>query len=627
MLLCAGSLITWQNDTRHQPGWFGNSYHDSDYLLVRINEPLIEKAKSYKADGLVEYIIHNDSMVKCHGKILLYFAKDSNMQLLQYGDLVVINKPLQRIKNSGNPGGFNYERYAGFQQIFHNVFLKENDWIKTGTNHANAMKQFVFTARDHVLAILRKNINSNKDELGIAQALLIGYTNDLDKDLVQAYSNTGVVHIIAISGMHLGLIYILLVWIFGKIPLINRSKILQVLLILACLWLFALVTGAAASVTRAAVMFTCITVGTTFKRKSTIYNSLAASAFVMLCYNPYFLWDVGFQLSFLAVISIISFQKSVYNWLYIKNKMLDKIWKLAAISIAAQILTFPICIYYFHQFPNLFMFTNIIAVPLSSIILYTEIALVSISAIVPMLGIYGGKLVGWLVGCMNGVIIWFNHFAFSVWDKIPATPLSTCLLYAVVIATAAWLLKRNKNWLKFSLMSLLAFLMLHATNKWSVKNQQKVVVYNVPQHRAIDFINGNEYIFAGDSVLLEDGMLQNFHLKPGRIALQITKTPATISQLFQQQPYYQFHNNRILLVDQALHLQPVADKVNVDLIILSHGAKTTIAQLADIFTCKCYVFDASNSLWKIGKWQKECEELHLRSYSVPEMGAYIQDVR
>lgn len=627
MLICTGSLITWQNDTRHQPGWFGNNYHDSDYLVVKINEPLIEKTKSYKADGVVQYIISNDSAIKCQGKILLYFSKDSTTQLLKYGDLVLISKPLQRIKNSGNPGGFNYERYAGFQQIFHNLFLKEKDWVRTGVNHTNALRQFVFTARDKVLTILRKNINGNKDELGIAQALLIGYTNDLDKDLVQAYSNTGVVHIIAISGMHLGLIYILLVWIFSKIPLINRSKVAQVLLILVCLWLFALVTGAAASVTRAAVMFTCITIGTTFKRKSTIYNSLAASAFIMLCYNPYFLWDVGFQLSYLAVISIISFQKAVYNWLFIKNKWVDKIWKLAAISLAAQVLTFPICIYYFHQFPNLFLFTNIIAVPLSSLILYTEIALVSVAELIPFAGIYVGKLVGWLVGCMNGVIMWFNHFAFSVWDQIPSSPLSTFLLYAVVISTASWLMKTNKNWLKFSLISLLGFLIVHASNKWSVKNQQKIIVYNVPQHQAIDFVSGNDYIFTGDSILLEDGMLQNFHLKPGRIALQLTKSSTAINLLFQSKPYYLFHNKRILMIDQALNLQPLSDKLKVDLIILSHGAKISIAQLAAVFNCKCYVFDASNSLWKIGKWQKECEELHLRSYSVPEMGAYIEDVR
>lgn len=233
--------------------------------------------------------------------------------------------------------------------------------------------------------------------MGIAEALLIGHTNDLDKDLVQAYSNTGVVHIIAISGMHLALIYGLLVWLFARIPLVNKSKIAQVVLILCCLWLFSLLTGAASSVLRSAVMFTFIAVGKNLSKQSSIYNSLAASAFVMLCYNPYFLWDVGFQLSYLAVIGIIIFQKSIYKWVYIKNKWVNKIWQLMAVSLPAQVLTFPVCIYYFHQFPNLFLITNIIAVPLSGVILFAEIGLVAFSW-VPLLGNYLDKIVGWGYG-------------------------------------------------------------------------------------------------------------------------------------------------------------------------------------------------------------------------------------
>ena len=625
ILLSVGCLLTWQKDIRHSREWFGNFYHDSDYLAIRINEPPVEKAKSYKADGVVEWVNRNDSVISCTGKILLYFSKDSAAQKLRYGDVILISKNLQRIKNSGNPGAFNYERYASFQQIFHNVYLKENDWLALKTGHVNPLKQFIFNARDHVLAILRKNINSNKDELGIAQALLIGYTNDLDKDLVQAYSNTGVVHIIAISGMHLGLIYVLLVWIFGKLLLINRSKILQVVLILACLWLFSLLTGASASVVRAAVMFTFITIGTSFDKRSSIYNSLAASAFVMLCYNPYFIWDVGFQLSYLAVVGIILFQRPVYNWLYVKNKWLDKAWKLAAISIAAQVLTFPVCIYYFHQFPNLFLITNIIAVPLSSIILYAEIGLVALSS-VPGVGFLFGKMVAALVGAMNAIIRWMNDFPYAVWDKIPSTVLSTWLLYAIVITVAAWLLNKNKRIVKFTLVSMIAFILAHAYISWQIKNQQKLIVYNVSQHQAIDFVGGNNYRFIGDSILLEDGMLQNFNLKPGRVALQLTHATKELNSLFCASSFYQFHNTRILLLDKPIYFEVPTQKIDLDVIIVSHGPKISIAQLASVFNCKQYVFDASNSLWKIDKWRKDCEELHLRSHSIPSDGAFVLNI-
>ena len=625
ILITFGSLLTWQKDTRHNENWFGHQYRTGDYLIVRINEPLVVKAKSYKADGYVEGIIHNDSIVHGDGKILIYFSKDSLAPTLKYGDKIIISKNLQRIKNSGNPGAFNYERYAGFQQIFYNVYLKDNDWVKTNDKNVNWFKQFVFSAREGVLSSLKKNIGNNKDELGIAEALLIGYTNDLDKDLVQAYSNTGVVHIIAISGMHLGLIYLLLVGIFKKIPLLNKSRFAQVLLILGSLWLFSLLTGASASVIRAAVMFTFITVGTNFKKKSSIYNSLAASAFVMLCYNPFFLWDVGFQLSYLAVVSIIIFQIPIYTVIYIKNKWIDKIWKMAAISLAAQILTFPICIYYFHQFPNFFLLTNIIAVPLSSIILYAEIVLIIVDWI-PSAGLFAGKIVTWLVWLMNKLVLWVNEIPYAVWEGIHATILSTWLLYAIVIAFGAWLINKNYKLLYGSVFCMLLFTLSGIYDNWQIQNQQKIIIYNVAQHQAIDFVSGNNYKFIGDSILLQDGVLQNFNIKPTRVALQLTQPTNTLADLSALNSFYQFHQIKILLIDHSINYEIPVQKIDVDIIVLSHGQKINMAQLAAVFNCKQYVFDASNTMWKIDKWQKDCEELHLRSYSIPEKGAFVVDV-
>jgi competence protein ComEC len=620
-----GLLLTYNNNASKQKDWYGNKYKQEDFLLVRIDEPVVEKNKSYKADGFVEAVIRNDSVIKTQGKLLLYFSKDSTTGLLHYGDKILINKNIQLIKNSGNPGGFNYQRYASFQQIFHNVFLKDKDWVKTNEVKTNWFKQFIFTAREKILSILQKNISNNKDELGIAEALLIGYTNDLDKDLVQAYSNTGVVHIIAISGMHLGLIYVMLVWLFGRLPFINKSKIIQVVLILSCLWLFSLLTGASASVLRSAVMFSCIAVGKNFFKQASIFNSLAASAFILLCYNPYYLWDVGFQLSYLAVVGIIVFQKPIYNTIYIKNKYVNEVWKLIAISIAAQLLTFPICIYYFHQFPNLFLLTNIIAVPLSSIILYVEIALVALSWI-PFIGQWLGKLTQWLVWLMNKIILVVNDFSFAVWDKLPANILTTLFLYVVVIAFSSWLIKKNKKYLTVSLIALLLFICLQSFLNWQIKKQEKLIVYNVPQHKAIDFISGNTYQFVGDSILLVDGILQNFHLKPGRIKLQLNQRIDSLPNCFSKNNFYQFNDKRILLIDEATMFDSLANKINVDIIIISKNPKLYIPQLASIFNCKTYIFDASNSLWKIDRWKQDCDKLNLHYYSVPDNGAYVLDL-
>ena len=625
ILIAFGLLITWQNNVQNSKNWFGNHYQATDYLIVRIDEQLIQKGKSYKAGGYVEAIIHNDSVKKTKGKVLLYFAKDSLAPPLQYGDKILINKSLQQIKNTGNPGAFNYQRYAAFQSTFHNVFLKQKDWVKLEVKSVNPFKQFIFSSRENILSVLKKNIIAGKAELGIAEALLIGYTNDLDKDLVQAYSNTGVVHIIAISGMHLALIYGLLVWLFARMPIIKKSKILQVILILSCLWLFSLLTGGSASVLRSAVMFTFITIGKNLSKQSSIYNSLAASAFVLLCYNPYFLWDVGFQLSYFAVVSIIVFQKSIYSWIFIQYKWINEIWKLIAISLAAQILTFPICIYYFHQFPNLFLLTNVVAVPLSGVILFAEIGLVAFSWI-PLLALYLGKLVGFMVWIMNLVILWVGRLPYSVWENIPATIATTWLLYAVVIGLGMWLLNKNRGALSLAVYFFLGFVLLFLYGNWSAKNKQKIIVYNVPQHQAIDFIEGKNYQFLGDSILLADGGLQNFHLKPARILFQISKSLDTININSQQKIFYQFGNKKVLVIDKSILYEPLQQKIDVDIIVISKNPKLYISQLANVFNCKLYVFDASNSVWKIDQWQKDCSELHLRTYSVPDEGAFVLDL-
>lgn len=429
-------------------------------------------------------------------------------------------------------------------------------------------------------------------------------------------------HIIAISGMHLGLIYMLLLWIFCRIPVINQSQTLQLVLMLTCLWLFAILTGAAASVVRSAVMLTFIAVGKNISKKSSIYNSMAASAFVMLCYHPYFLWEVGFQLSYLAVAGIIVFQPAIYNWIYVKNKWVNELWKLMAVSLAAQILTFPICIYYFHQFPNFFLLTNLIAVPLSSAILFAEIGLVALSWI-PPLGVMIGKLISGLVWIMNQVILWVSQLPFSVWEKIPATFASTVMMYLLVFCISAWLLKKNKTAFQLALFTLLAFTLLQSYGDWQIKNQQKVIVYNIPQHQAIDFVSGNRFRFLGDSGILGNKALQNFHLQPARIALQLSQ-PLDTPYLYASPPlFYQLGRKKIIVLDRPLQFDALQSKIDVDMIIVSKNPQILIAQLASVFNCTQYVFDASNSLWKIGQWQKECEELHLRSYSVPNNGAFV----
>ncbi len=309
-ILNGGIFLTWNKDARHHAEWYGKRYDSGSYIVATISEPPIEKNKSYKVVATVDAIVRKDSVYPVTGKLLLYLSKDSASNIIAYGNRMIIKKELQEIKNSGNPAAFNYKRYCAFQQIFHQCYLKSSDWILLKGNNVNVFRQAIFTAQQYVVNVLNKYIHG-PDEAAVAKALLIGYKVDLDKDLVQAYSNAGVVHLIAISGLHLGLIYVLLFWITGKIPFVKRSKIIRLMLLLSGLWAFSFLTGASASVLRSAVMFTFIAVGMATNKKSSIYNSMAASAFVLLCINPFMLWDVGFQLSYCAVAGIVIAQKFI----------------------------------------------------------------------------------------------------------------------------------------------------------------------------------------------------------------------------------------------------------------------------------------------------------------------------
>ena len=626
VLVALGLLITWQKDPRHNRQWYGNLLRDSDYIIATLTEPLTQKNRSYKANAAVEHIFHNGSLIPAKGNVVIYFERDSMDTIaLQYGDRVIFNKGFQPIKNSGNPGAFDYRRYCAFQQIFHTVFLKRHEWVLLNGNNGNWFSRFLFNARKYILNILQKNMKGRDDQLAIAEALLIGYTQDLDKDLVQAYSNTGVVHIIAISGMHLGLIYVLLAWVFNKIPYIRRSKIIKVVFILSGLWLFALLTGGSASILRAAVMFTCIVTGQNLGRRSSIYNSLAASAFVLLCYNPYFLWDVGFQLSYLAVLSIVVFQKPIYHLLYVKYKWINKVWQITSVTLAAQLLTFPVCLFYFHQFPSLFLFTNILLVPLSSLVLFVEILLMAV-AWIPFIGVYIGTLTWWLVWLMNKTILWFNGLPLSVIGGISVSVAGTLLLYGFVVTTGFWLLKKNKPALQLSFFLLLCFMSLTGFTRWKISRQKKMIVYNIPHYRSIDFINGNAYTFIGDTGMQKGGMPYNFHLKPARIALQLTQNLDSLPVMRRRNDLCFFLDKKILLIDRPVIFQPQQQKINVDCIIISKNPKLDLALLANVFSCGVFIFDGSNSLWKIAEWKKVCEQLHLRCYSVPEQGAFVLDL-
>ncbi len=440
--IALGILLCYTNDTRHQKNWIGHFDLTETSMLVTIGEPLTEKERSYKTSAKMEAVVSGGKWKSVNGKLLLYLHKDSLSRNLSYGSRLLIKTNIRLIRNTDKTGGFDYQQYCAFQGIYHQAYLPTGSYLLVHGSYGSLFTKTLYDTRSKILYVLKKYVRGEK-EAGVAEALLIGYRNDLDKDLVKAYSNTGVVHIIAISGLHLGMIYGLLIAVFSKVPKNRLTHWLKPIAILLVLWGFSLLTGAAASILRSAVMFSFIVAGESIGRRTNVYNTLAASAFCLLFYNPWFLWDAGFLLSYTAVLSIVVFMKPVYKWFYIKNKLLNSIWQLNAVTLSAQVLTLPIVLFYFHQFPNLFLFTNAVAVPLSGLILYAELLLLLVAPL--PVNSFTGKSISFLIAQMNGYIERTASLPFSVTNHINVSFLQTILLYGMLFVVSWWLFHRKRR--------------------------------------------------------------------------------------------------------------------------------------------------------------------------------------
>lgn len=615
-----GMMLVWKQNILNNRFWFEKIYQPQETVIATLQEPLVEKANSFKALASISAVFVNNKWQPTKGNILVYFKKEGNAPALNYGSEIVFRKTLQPIQNNGNPAALNYKRYCLFQGITNQVFLSNNNYIILKSQNKNLLQQFLFATRNAALKTMQQNIHSPK-ELGIAEALLIGYRNDLDKDLVQAYSDTGVVHIIAISGMHIAIIYATLVWFFTFFKSSKLKKWLEPLIILIVIWMFTLMAGAAPSISRAAVMFTCILVGKFLNKNGNIYNTLAASAFILLVSNPFNLWDVGFQLSYAAVLSIVIFFKPVYNLFYIQNKSLRKLWQLTSVTLAAQIFALPVVIYHFHQLPLMFLIGNVVAVPLSGLILYAELALFCFSWW-HVAAVFIGAVIEYCLKFMNDFIQYMDQMSFSVWDGLHISIWQLLILLGFVISLSIWLLNKNKRAFLTALSFAIVFFVLRDINIIQHKQQQKVIVYNTPKHVAVDFISGKTCCFSGDSLVITDALIRNFNLKPSRIRDRISiNKNVMLPQM--QNAILNFRNTKILMLNHSLSIFRTTSKIPVDIIIFSGNINNSISDLQKIFDCKTFIAAANVPYGTSNKWKKDCEQLHLRFSSVSESGASV----
>ena len=616
LLLAAGGSVMWYKDIRHGAEWLGNSDQRGAMWIVRLEEPLHKKAASYKALASVEGLVKHRRFTKSSGKIVVYFAGDRPPTNLSYNSRIAFLQPLQPISNLGNPGGFDYKQYCAFQQVYHQVYLQRGGYKLLPAAKTTDLAGVLFLWQEKIVATLRTFVDLRY--AGLAEALLIGYKDDLDKDLVQSYANTGVVHIIAISGMHLGLIYWLLTRLCGWIN--RRFQWLKFGSVIGALWMFALLTGGSPSVMRSALMFTFVAARGLANKTASVFNSLAASAFLLLCYNPCWLWDAGFQLSYGAVLGIVLFMRPVYNLFYIKNKLLDAVFKMLSTSLAAQVLTLPVSIYLFHQFPVYFLLTNLVTVPLSSLVVLAEIG-VCLIAWVPPLAQVGGAAVSRMIAWMNGFVVHMERLPFSNWSGLQVSLLQTMLLYAITGLISTWLWHKRPRLLSIATGLFLVFVVLR-TSQFLHARQQQLIVYNIPKHSAIQLISRRQACLIADAALLQNNTLISANIKPSEILHRFSRSRVVASDSIAMQGFW-FAGKRILFCNGFQATVQPQKKVLIDIIIVSGNRPLQPEAMLRLFRCKLVVLDSTIPLWKKAKWKEGCKTAGVPCYPVSEKGAFV----
>lgn len=625
LLIAMGSLLILLHKFHKNQATFTVNETGSSYLAISIEEVLAQNSGS-GTDRFVAAIRSEWEQGACRtvkGRCLLSVRKDSTDPNWEPGQILLIRKQPRLIHDNGNPGGFSYRQYYARQGIHYQLYLNKTEYRICTQTAQKGLHFYLHTIRRFVIQTIRKLIPGEKEQ-GLAEALLIGYRNDLDKELVKSYSRMGVVHIIAISGLHLGMIYGLLLLFSKPFQRLKWFRWVKPVILLSVLWFFTLLAGAAPSVLRSALMFSFIILGECFSKKIKTFHSLTASAFFLLMVNPYFLWDTGFQLSYAAVGGIVLLWKPVYKMIYVKNRLLRAFWQMQAITISAQVFTLPLTLYYFHQFPNLFLFTNALAVPLSGYVLYGEL-LILVFCKIPLLNNYTGQIVSWLIRCLNGFIERTDRLPFALTENIRFGLIETIFLYGILCFVILALLQRNNRCFLGSLLLVLFLFLYRTILSYHFRTQNKLVMYDISGREHIDIYQGKQVWVWGEDAPNPGDQLKNAILSTSRREHGImpdSKKPAKRIT----HPLYLGQHRTVLHIDRYFQLMPVKKPLPVDLIILGPFQPFSITQIAAVFSGKQYIFAAGTPLWKIRYWKKEADSLHLRHHTVSEQGAFEMEL-
>lgn len=600
--------------------------------IIKVTEPVTEKNNSFQLNGNVICVIGKDSTFSTIGKIVIYLEKDSLASSIEYGDIIITEFNFQETQPPSNPNEFNYKKFLANNNIFHQAYRRSGDWHNSGINKGNWLLSNANMLRENALNILENN-NIKGREYAVTSALVLGYKENLDEELQKGFAGAGAMHVLCVSGLHVGIIFLVINIVLGFLKRIKRGNIIKTLLIISLIWLYAAITGFSPSVQRATTMFTFVAISHSFSHKTNIYNTLAASALFLMVIDSYIITKIGFQLSYLAVIGIVSMQPKIYKKLVFKNKLMDKAWGIISVSIAAQLATGPLGLYYFNQFPNYFILTNLIVIPLSSIIIYLALCVIVFSSISFISEILG-ELLSYLVRIMHQSVIWIESLPGSVSSNIFISTTEMFLLFTIITSLSITILLAKKKMLISSLILILIMLISFSFRDIQNSKNRQIIVYNINNETAIDVISGKNNLFIASEFLIENTERAEFQTKENRLKNGIINNTIALDINHKKTIFtdgwaivdniLEFNNHKFYFLNKSNEKIIHDSNVRFDYLIVSQNPRVSASEIIRSYNPQKIIIDSSNNYYNIKLWKEECEKSGLECWSVRENGAYIK---
>lgn len=477
-------LAYFQNQSNHQS--YVKALASEEFLVVVSNE-----GKKTPYNVSYEAILLSQSNYR--GKILLKIYKDDSIRYT-YGDTLHVIATLSSIVAPTHPAQFDYKNYLANKNIYHTLDARKEGITYKGSTHSFSIYRWSIRCRTRLLSILKSTIKDT-ESYEMAAALLLGERADLDAQLMKSYSDTGTIHIISVSGLHVGIIFIVIQFSLQYIPILKKLWI-RTLLSIVFVWLYSILTGLPASVIRSATMISFHVVAKAINNKASAINHVGASSVILLSLNTNYLFDIGFQLSYLAVLGILYLQRWLSEWYYPPNKIIKLIYVTTTVSIAAQLFTLPFCLFYFHQFPNYFIPANLLAIPLSSIALYAAIASLFFSSIT-----YLNEITEWVltssITILNKYLLYIASLPFATTSFDRFSVYELILLCLLIFFLLMYIKEVQYNFLKYMLMSMILLGMVNFRSKhwhnhvWIVQERNRVYVTLDRKKERIHFATKN----------------------------------------------------------------------------------------------------------------------------------------